>query len=81
MSHTSRSYQFAAGQRPVMLSSEREAPGKRGLHPDIFIPLEGEQVIKNRERRGRRPIPIHPHPLVDRGQVIEHGVRPIDPAP
>ena len=37
-------------------------------------------MIDNRESGGRQALPIHPHPVVDRGQVVEHGVRSIDPA-
>ena len=51
---------------------------KSNFHPDVFIALEGEQVIDDRERGGRQALPVHPHPVVDRGQVVEHCVRSID---
>ena len=59
-----------------MLSSDREPVVKSGLDPDVFVALEGKQVIDDGEIGGRQALPVHPHPVVDRGQVVEHGVRP-----
>ena len=37
-------------------------------------------MIDDSESRRWQAVPVHPHPVVDRGQVVEHGVRAIDPA-
>ena len=60
MSHTSRSYQFAAGQRPRDAVERQGTVVKSGLHPDILVALEGEQVVDDGESRRRQPLPVAP---------------------
>jgi hypothetical protein len=47
------------------------------LQPYILRSIEGEQLVHRREPACRLPGPMHPLPLVDRGEVVEHEVRPV----
>ena len=54
MSHTSRSYQFAAGQISAMVLSESAGSTQRNLEPDVVIAIKREQMVEDREI-ARRP--------------------------
>ena len=78
MSHTSRSYQLAAGQ---MSRDGRQAKGSlpQGyLDADILVPLEREEMIDNSKIARRLAVAMLPHALIDGGEVIQHLVRPVD---
>ena len=49
MSQTSRSYQFAAGQRSVMVGSDERRAGERDLEADVLVAIEREQVVDDGE--------------------------------
>ena len=78
MSHTSRSYQLAAGQMLVILGSEEPVFGKGYLDAQIFVALKRKQMIDNRKIARRLAIAMRPHALIDRREVVQHLVRPVD---
>ena len=45
---------------------------------EILVPIKRQQVIHHREVACRLPLPVHPHTLVDGGEVVQHPVRLVD---
>ncbi len=77
MSHTSRSYQLAAGQMSVMLGKREPVLRKSHLDAHIFVALEGKQMIDDRKIARRLALTMCPHALIDGGEVVEHLVWPV----
>ena len=78
MSHTSRSYQLAAGQMGVIARQRKPVFRKRYLDAQIFVPVERKKMIDNREIARRLAIAMRSHALIDGGEVVEHLVRTVD---
>ena len=74
MSQTSRSYQFAAGQRSVAVSKGGWSLLSGNFDAEIFVPIKGQQMIHNGEVACRLALAMHPHPLVNGSEVVQHPV-------
>ena len=72
MSHTSRSYQLAEGQRSVIVGIDGRSAGSGDLHAHVLVPSRREQVVDDREVGRRLAGAVLPVPLVDGRQVVEH---------
>ena len=48
------------------------------LDADIFVPLEGKEMIDNRKIARRLTLAMLPHALIDGREVIQHLVRTVD---
>ena len=45
---------------------------------EILVPVKRQEVIHDCEVACRLPLPMHPHTLVDGGEVVQHPVRLVD---
>ena len=51
---------------------------ERHFDAEIFVPAKREEMIHDGEIAWRLPLAVHPHTLIDGGEVVQHAVRPGD---
>ena len=67
------------GGPDVRDAGQRKAVLRQGhLDAHIFVPVKGKEMIDDREIAGRLAVAMHPHALIDGGEVVQHLVGPID---